>query len=82
MKGSYFICKQQFEVKNVLMMDLFLTNSQPFLLINDGLELCGSLMTFLSVVWTPILTANIQRRGSIGVKTGQWRVDPNAVIFI
>ncbi len=80
-EGLNFICKQQFEVKNVL-MDLFLTNSQPFLLINDGLELCGSLMTFLSVVWTPILTAHIQRRGSIGVKTGQRCVDSKAVIFI
>ncbi len=48
---SYFSWKQQFYVKSVLMMDLFLTNSSFCLLqmLTDGLEWCGLLVDYCDV---------------------------------
>ncbi len=44
---SYFVQKQRFEVKNTLMMNLFLTNSFWLLkMLLDGLEWCGLLWCF------------------------------------
>ncbi len=61
----YFGLEQRFEFKNIL-MDLFLTNSFSLhKTLTDGLEWCGLLVMFLSVVWTLILTAPIHCRGSI-----------------
>ncbi len=71
---SYFSQKQWFKVKNILMMELFLTNTQTrsFCLLKtltDGLEWCVNylwiIVMFLSAVWTLILTAPIHCRASI-----------------
>ncbi len=62
---SHFGQKQQFEVKNVLMIDLFLTNTQ--LLASQDINWCTGvvwiIVMFLSAVWTLILTAPIHCRG-------------------
>ncbi len=52
------------------MMDLFLTNTPLFnsLTLDDGFELCGLLVLFLSAVWTLILTAPIHCTGYTGDK--------------
>ncbi len=49
---SYFVQKQQFEVKNTLMMNLFLTKLQLCLLkmLTDGLEWCGLLWCFYQML--------------------------------
>ncbi len=66
--------KKQFEVKNILMMNLFLTNMQLFTsqVFNWWTGVvwitCGWLWCFLSALWTLILTAPIHCRGSIGGK--------------
>ncbi len=51
---SYFSQKQWFKVKNILMMELFLTNTQTrsFCLLKtltDGLEWCGLLVDYYDV---------------------------------
>ncbi len=66
-EDSYLIDpnKQWFEVKNILIIDVFITNMQLF----TSLESCYYLwiiVMFLSAVWTFILTAPIHCRGSIG----------------
>ncbi len=63
---SYFSQKIQFKVKNILMMDLFPTNTQ-ILAPHDNNCSTGVMwiMMFLSAVWTLILTAPIHCRGSI-----------------
>ncbi len=63
-----FSYKQRFEVKNVLMMDLFLTNMQLFTSqdINWWTGVVWIIVMFLSAVWTLILMAPIHCRASIG----------------
>ncbi len=62
--------KQQFEDKNILMMDLFITNTQHFTsqAINwwSGVDYLWIIVMFLSAVWTLILTAPIHCGGSTG----------------
>ncbi len=57
-----------FEVKNTLMMDLFLINMQLFISqdINWWTGVVWIIVIFLSAVWTLILTAPIHCRWSIG----------------
>ncbi len=65
-----FSWKQGFEVKNIIMMDLFLTNTQVFtsqdMMYWSGVDYLWIIVMFLSAVWTLILTAPIHCRGSIG----------------
>ncbi len=71
---SYFghnICDGLKLVKNIFMMDLFLTNTGFSLhkMLTDGLEWCGLLVDYCDVFiscWTLILTAPIHCRGSTG----------------
>ncbi len=60
---------QRFEVKNVLMMDLF-TNMQRFASLNDlhwsGVDCLWIIVMFLTAAWTLILMAPIHCRGSVG----------------
>ncbi len=72
---SYFSQKWPFEIKilikNVWMMDLFLTNMQLLASpdVNwwlSGVDYLWIIVMFLSAVWTLILTAPIHCRGSIG----------------
>ncbi len=68
-KSTHFSWK--FEVKNALMMDLFLASSSFSLdkMLINGLEWCGLLVDYCDVfitVWTLILMAPIHCRGSIG----------------
>ncbi len=64
---DYFGQKQQFKVKNALMMDLFLTNMQ--LLASQDIKwwtgVVWIIVMFLSAVWTLILTAPIHCRAYI-----------------
>ncbi len=51
-EDSYFSQKQRFEVQNILMVDLFLTNTHSFWLhkmLTDGLEWCGLLVDYCDV---------------------------------
>ncbi len=54
-EDSYFSRKQQFEVKNVLIIDLFIT-------LVDKLHYLGIIVMFLSVFWTLILTKPIHSK--------------------
>ncbi len=67
-KNWNFSWKEQFEVKNVLMMDLFLTNMQLFASqdVDWWTGVVWIIVMFKSAVWTLILTAPIHCRGSIG----------------
>ncbi len=74
---NYLSQNLRFEVKNFLIMDLFLTNTK-FLLHKtfiNGLE--WILVMFLSAVWTLILTAPIHSRGSIGEQVMYCYTSPN-----
>ncbi len=72
---SYFGQKQQFEVKKVLMMDLFqLLSSQD---VNWWTGVVWIIVMFLSAVWTLILTAPIHCRGSIAETVMQCYISPN-----
>ncbi len=62
-------------VKNVLMMDLFLTNICLLKTLTDGLV--WIIVTFLSAVWTLILTAPIHCRASIAETLMQCYISPN-----
>ncbi len=63
--------KLRFEVRNVLTMDFFLTNTQFLVTQNVNwwtgvVDYLWIIVMFLSAVWTLILTAPIHCRGSIG----------------
>ncbi len=60
------ILAKRFEVKKVLMMDLFqLLSSQDGLMDWSGVDYLWIIVIFLSAVWTLILTAPIHCRASI-----------------
>ncbi len=63
-EDSYFSQKQRFEVQNILMVDLFLTNTQLLASqdINWWTGVVWIIVMFLSAVWTLILTAPIHCR--------------------
>ncbi len=69
MEDSYFNQKQKFEVKNILMMDLFLTNTQFFTSqnVNWWTGIMWIIVMYLLAVFirTLILTAPIHCKGSI-----------------
>ncbi len=54
-EDSYFSRKQQFEVKNVLIIDLFIT-------LVDRFHYLWIIVMFLSVFWTLILTKPIHSK--------------------
>ncbi len=78
-RGLVFRHKPQFKVKNILMMDFFLTNTQLLALhdVNWWTGVVWIIVMFLSVVWTLILTAPIHRRASIGEQMMQCYIYPN-----
>ncbi len=72
---SNFDQKQWFEVRNVLMMDLFqLLSSQD---VNWWTGVLWIIVMFLSAVWTLILTAPIHCRASIAETLMQCYISPN-----
>ncbi len=79
---SYFGQKELFEVKSVLIMDLFLPNTQ-LLSSQDvnwwtgGVDYLWIIVMFLSAVWTLILTAPIHCRGSFGEQVMEWYISTN-----
>ncbi len=76
---SYFSQKWWFEVKNIFVMDLFLTNTHLFTLqdVNWWTGVLWIIVMFLSAVWTLILTAPIHRRGSMGEQVMQYYISQN-----
>ncbi len=59
-EDSHFSWKQRFEIKNVLMMDLFTTNTQYVNCWTGMVRItCVLLWCFFSAVWTLMLTAPI-----------------------
>ncbi len=80
---SYFGQMQRFKVKNFLMMDLFLTNTQLFASqdINRWTGVVWIIVMFLSAVWTLILTAPIHCRGSIGEEVTECYISPKSVLM-
>ncbi len=63
-EDSYFSQKTRFEVQNILMVDLFLTNMQLLASqdVNWWSGVVWIIVMFLSAVWTLILTAPIHCR--------------------
>ncbi len=71
----YFSPKQWFDIKNILKMDLFLTNRQ-LSSSNWWTVVVWIIVMFLSAVW--ILTAPIHYRGSIGEQVMECYISQNA----
>ncbi len=65
MEDSHFSRKQRFEVKNVLMSDLFIARLHSLMDWSNVDYLLWIIVMFLSAVWTLILTAPIHCIGSI-----------------
>ncbi len=83
LEHSHFSQNQKFEVKNVLIMDLFVTNTQLFALqdVNwwTGVT-CGLLWCFYQLFGL-ILTAPIHCRGSIAEQVMECYISPHSSSF-